>query len=109
MSVLYTYSLSTDFGGNLDQGQFHQEVQAVLPTIETVQLKGDVVTVWFTGSINQTTLDGLVAAHSPDPTQYNEHYYLIDKTFDNYKPLEPSLAPIAWYPFAFNVMVIGSR
>lgn len=67
----YTYSLASDFGGSLKLGQFHDEVNAegtISPSLTSVTLVGDVVSVTFNSALSgaeETTLDGLVSAHTP--------------------------------------------
>ena len=73
MATSYVYSLVGDFTSGLAQAQFHDEVAA--STINTnfagVTVVSDVVSVIFTVALTgpqQTTLDGLVAAHVPSLT-----------------------------------------
>ena len=86
------YSLSADFPSGLDPGQFDDEIQAAGLSVALVgvSIKGDQVKVEFTSTPSagdQTTLDGLVAAHVPgtDPPQaeseLNNALFSTDGTF----------------------------
>lgn len=67
----YTYSLSSDFGGNLKSRQLHDEIVAegsISPILSGILTNDDVVDIVFNSSLSageQTTLNGLVSAHSP--------------------------------------------
>ena len=68
----YTYSKSVDFGGQLAPGQFATEVanSSIGTNFLRVDTLGDDVYVIFSVALTapqQVTLDGLVAAHVPDP------------------------------------------
>ncbi len=64
-----TYSLASDFGGSINERQFHSEVIAesgIIKTLVGVHHTGDVITIEFTEALpaeEKTTLDGLTAAH----------------------------------------------
>ena len=66
-----TYSLASDFGGNLNSRQLHDEIDAnnnIVPNIIGVVITGDVVDIIFDSGLNageQTTLNGLISAHTP--------------------------------------------
>ena len=89
----YTYSKSVDFGGQLAPGQFATEVanSSIGTNFLYVGTNGDVVNVVFSVSLTapqQVTLDGLVAAHVPDPEN-------VITTTDGYIELNSSLADSA--------------
>lgn len=70
----YNYSFITDFSSNFNHTQFHNEVAngGLGPTLLRVDRNGDTITVVFDASLNtgeETTLDGLVSAHTPQQTQ----------------------------------------
>jgi hypothetical protein len=66
--VTYTYSLSGDFGGDINISTLFDEIQAsaIVNTCYGVSLLGDTVTIGFEGSLSggdETILDGLVSSH----------------------------------------------
>nr|QBK89447.1 MAG: hypothetical protein LCMiAC02_05420 [Mimivirus LCMiAC02] len=71
MTTIYTKSLSSDFSSNLNSSQFHIEVDGdggITPNILGVNVTGDVVDIIFDAALSgaeQTTLDGLITAHTP--------------------------------------------
>lgn len=70
MSTIYTYSYVTNFGSNLNQSQFHNEIVAsvIEQTLNNVTKIGDYVDVEFAAALSsedQTTLENLVSAHTP--------------------------------------------
>ncbi len=71
MTTTYNKSITTDFGGSLKSWQFHNEIVAetkITPTLSSIDTVGDVVNIIFTSALSageQTTLDGLIAAHAP--------------------------------------------
>ena len=78
MAVNYTdpqnpvASKATDFTSGLAVGAFQDEVNAsaITPVLNSIDADGDVVTMHFASALSggdQTTLDGLVAAHVPAP------------------------------------------
>lgn len=72
MATVYTKSLAADFSGNLRSDQFHEEVEAelgIVPNILSVTVTADVVNITFDTALSageETTLDGLISAHTPD-------------------------------------------
>ena len=71
MATSYTYSLASDFGGNIHQQQLHKEVDGetgiTSASVTGVSLMGDVVSIAFDGSLTggeQTTLDSVVSSHT---------------------------------------------
>src|SRR6056297_1917109 len=69
--ITYTYSRSVDFGGEVASGQFATEVEnsSIGINFLRVDTLGDDVYVIFSITLTgpeETTLDGLVAAHVPD-------------------------------------------
>ena len=70
----YTKSLTTDFGNNLDAGQFHQEI--IDDTIITTELNGitvydDIVDIIFISALSgpeATQLNVLIGSHTPNPS-----------------------------------------
>lgn len=71
MTTTYTKSLSSAFGGNLNTTQLLTEITAdggISPTCITVMSIADVVDIVFDAALSggeQTTLDGLISAHTP--------------------------------------------
>lgn len=70
MTSTYSYSLSADFSGNLNSHQLHQEIHksSIVPVITEVRIVGDDVDIVFNSALSageQTTLNGLVSAHTP--------------------------------------------
>lgn len=68
----YTYSKSVDFGGQLAPGQFATEVEnsSIGTNFLRLDADGDDVDVVFSVALTGpqiTTLNGLVASHTPDP------------------------------------------
>lgn len=70
MATIYTYSLSTDFSGNISPHILVDEVDAdpgITPTCTKVNLSGDIVDIFFDIALSgaeQIILDNLVAAHT---------------------------------------------
>ena len=70
-TVEYTYSLSGDFDEGIDKAQLHEEIldsNLASAAVTGITLVGDVVKVIFIGALDagdQTTLDTLVADHTP--------------------------------------------
>lgn len=66
----YTYSLSSDFGGNINTTQFHSEINndpGIFPNLEGINTLNDDVDIIFDSSLSageQTTLTGLVSSHT---------------------------------------------
>jgi hypothetical protein len=74
----YTYSLSSDFGGNLKPRQLHNNIlaSAITETLQGIVGTGDVVNIIFDTALSsgdQTILDGLVSSYVmlPDYDVYN--------------------------------------
>lgn len=66
----YTYSLASDFSGNLNHRQLHDEIDesSITQILTSVTSNGDVVNIYFDASLNAsgvTTLDNLVSDHIP--------------------------------------------
>lgn len=84
-----TYSLSIDFGGNLNAGQFHEEIDdesGISPTILTVRITDDVVELDFSSSLSsgeQTILDGLVSGHVPNDSKPKDNFYTVYPRLDS--------------------------
>lgn len=74
----YTYSISTDFpNGKVAPSRLTQEIQAssISIALDYINTSGDDCDIWFKdvlSSGDQTTLDGVVAAHSGDPIPNND-------------------------------------
>lgn len=72
MATTYTYSLSTDFGDNLEPSQLQEEIaaSAIVTDVSRIDTVGDVVDIIFVSALSggdQTILNGLVSAHVPVP------------------------------------------
>jgi hypothetical protein len=71
----YAYVISTDFpNAKADPARLESEIQASTITValKSIVTEGDVCDVWFKAELSaeeQTTLDGLVAAHSGEPIE----------------------------------------
>lgn len=74
MSATYVYSISTDFSAPPNIEQLHQEINnsTIIPSLIGITVLGDDLTTEFNSALSgaeQTTLDGIVAAHTPIPDQ----------------------------------------
>ena len=82
MTTTYTKSLATNFGGSLSSGQFHLEVAAdvgITPNLLHIDVTGDVVDIVFDAALSageQTTLDGLITAHTPATLNIQPDFYI---------------------------------
>lgn len=87
----YNYSLSSDFGNNINQNQFHQEVlgaTGISPTFYGITTTGDNIDVLFESNLDtneQLILDNLVTSHTPT----------YAKPFNNFFMVVPSNAKIS--------------
>jgi len=67
----YNKSLSADFGGNLNQRQFHEEIESeagITVTLQGITKTGDDIEIIFDSALSageQTTLNTLISNHSP--------------------------------------------
>jgi len=83
MTSIYSYSLTSDFGGNLKQYQFHTEIVEstdIAPDLIGIHMTGDVVDVEFVSSLSvgeQTILDTLVSNHVPDNSKPKKNFFNI--------------------------------
>jgi hypothetical protein len=79
----YTYSISEDFSAGVDGAKLHQEIDGsaiASASILRVDTEGDNCDAWFDGELSggdQTTLNGLVAAHDGIPLED------VDSVFDS--------------------------
>lgn len=70
MASTYTYSLSSDFGGNLRISHLHLDVIAeagITPTLTRIDMEGDNVDIVFDSALSageQTTLNNVVSAYT---------------------------------------------
>lgn len=80
---IYNYSYSADFGGNLNEDQFEQEIEAepsITSTLIGVFRDLDDVTVHFLAALTtpeKTSLDVLVASHVPAAVPEPSSFALI--------------------------------
>jgi len=78
MTTIYTRSLSSNFGGNLNPSQLIDEINVAIgsPSCFFLENIGDVVNIYFASALSgpqQTTLNGVIAAHVPaNPAIQNE-------------------------------------
>jgi hypothetical protein len=83
MVATYSYSLSGDFGGQLNIDQFGYEVKdnvVITTTFIGMSTDGDDIKIYFVSSISgaeETELDALVSAHTPNnDIHYTKHIIL---------------------------------
>ena len=75
MATTYTKSLASDFGGSLNKGQFHREIDAdggISATLNQIEETSDVIDTTFASSLSageQTTLNTLISNHTVDTGQ----------------------------------------
>ena len=75
-----SYSKSTDFGGSIKIGQFHKEVKGSITGFTHIKMEGDEVAVVTSSALTAgeiTTLNGLVAAHTPDTEFFSSSFKTI--------------------------------
>ena len=71
---IYTKSLSSDFGGNFNQTQFYDEINAninIIPVLQGIDITGDVINIIFDTPLStdeQITLNTLISSHLPIET-----------------------------------------
>lgn len=87
--VKYTYSLSSDFGGNIDREQFHNTLYLdgdLTSKLEGIEIDQDVVDIHFNATLTgpeQTTLNSLISGHTPstsNATVVNSHFQYLEAT-----------------------------
>lgn len=76
MATTYYYSLSGDFPGYFNQSQLYREIVDAIasPSLTSILVDGDSVEITFASALSgpqQTTLDGVVAAHAAIPNAPN--------------------------------------
>jgi len=69
----YIYSLSSDFGGNINPTNLEDEIEAssIATTLSRISVIQDTVDIHFTSALSgaeETTLNGLIATHDSSPT-----------------------------------------
>jgi len=75
MSTSYTYSLSSDLGGSVDQSQLFSEINVnenIAKTITGISGYQDDVIVTFSSALSgaeETELDSVITAHTPDDSK----------------------------------------
>lgn len=90
--VKYTYTISSDFGGdinNLNMSQLHKAIAddaGITPVFDGISMEGDNVDIIFTTALSgaeQTTLNGLISGHTPvvKPTYSRKHDIIPKKSF----------------------------
>ena len=72
MSTTYTYSKTTDFGGDLDTSQFHSEIvaSAITTVITGVNTSDDVIDIVFPSALSGGDLTLLNGLSVPRPCGY---------------------------------------
>jgi hypothetical protein len=70
VQTTYTKSLTTDFGGNINESQLHREIASAIPgtTLVGVNRTGDVIDLIFADALsggNQTILNTTISNHVP--------------------------------------------
>lgn len=74
VTLTYTYSLSSNFGGNLNTAQLHEEIKnepSITTTCVGVNNPSDDVNILFNGTLSaaeESTLSSLISSHTPDTT-----------------------------------------
>ena len=99
----YTYSRSGDFTNGLAPGQFATEVSgsSIGTNFLRVDTLGDAVDVVFSVALSgaeQVTLDGLVAAHVPDPVNFittTNGYIELDSTLADAQSIRLTASDVA--------------
>lgn len=81
MAEKYPYSISGDFPNTaVDSTKLKEEIEdsAIATALSYINTSGDVCDVWFDAALSggdETTLDGLVAAHDGIPVVYPDEAY----------------------------------
>lgn len=89
MSTTYTKSLSTDFGGSIKLKQLHKEIEddgTIVPNIIGITMTGDVVDITFDSALSgseETSLNSLIAAHTPNNSKPKETFYTETAQIDS--------------------------
>ena len=92
----YTYSISSDFpNSKVCTGRLVYEISgsSIVTAIDSVNTSGDVCDIWMKAALSggdETTLDGIVAAHSGEPLPNAE----APKTDDDRPYYAPNLFPL---------------
>ena len=79
----YNYSLSTDFSGSINEGQFHSEIAnevGITTTFYGITTIEDTIEVLFASSLSggeETILNGLVSSHVPTYIKPHEIFFTI--------------------------------
>ena len=78
--TILTYNINTTFGGieNLNQGQLHQEIEDQIAKFYSTQKIGTNLRLYFSDTLTsgeQTTLDGILSAHTPSTTPVKNNYF----------------------------------
>jgi hypothetical protein len=93
MTIVYSYTVSVDFGGSIPKiTQLHSEISAdvgITSTLVGINSTGDTIDIIFESALSggeQTTLDALVANHSADNTPYMDNNFSFEpkKSYTNH-------------------------
>ena len=112
----YTYSLSVDFGGNLATDQLRTEIEAdggIAPTCLAVVSNlttPDDVDIIFDAALSggeETTLDGIVAAHVVQPTSISTNSFTLVPTITKYRSTKYTRVYAIIYAGSNNVGTIN--
>jgi hypothetical protein len=84
----YTKSLSTDFGGELNARQFHDEItdSSITTTLVGINQSGDVVNINFVSALSgpdETTLNTLITNHVPHPDEWERLTFITITSADS--------------------------
>lgn len=81
MTSTYNYSLTSDFNRDLKTSQLHKEIEndtGITPNLIGIRLGNDNVGIEFDSALSageQTTLNGLVSAHTSDNSAPRTNFY----------------------------------
>lgn len=113
MSTTYTKSLSTDFGSSIKLRQLHKEIEAdsgITSNITGITMTGDVVDIIFDSTLSaseETALNSLISAHTPDTSKPKETFYTETSQIDSTKAMNYSRMIRFAYPGSDSCGIIN--
>lgn len=83
MMTTYTKSKSSDFGGNINQRQLHNEImleEGIIPALIGIDFTGDVIDIIFDSILSageEIILNTLISNHIPDNSKSRGNFYIV--------------------------------
>lgn len=78
----YTRSLSSDFGGSVLLRQLHNEISnsSIVTSLDGINMTNDTIDIVFDSSLTsseETTLNSLISAHTPDTNPPRSQFFIL--------------------------------